>query len=108
MKTRAVLMSGVLVAGLAVWSLAQQPQTPGPDMMQMHEQMMAEMKANDAKLDALVAQMNGATGSAKVDAVAAVVSELVRQQKVMHQHMGHMHAMMGRGMMGGRGMMKAQ
>ena len=75
----------------------------------MHEQMMAEMKAGDAKLDALVTQMSTAAGSAKVDAVAAVVTELVRQQKAMHQHMGQMHSqMMGRGMMGGRGMMRGQ
>jgi hypothetical protein len=71
------------------------------NMMKMHEQMMAEMKAGDAKLDALVAEMNAATGDAKVTAVAAVASELVRQQKSMHDHMGQMHQQM----MGGRGMM---
>ena len=77
--------------------------------MKMHQQMMAEMQANDAKLDALVTAMNGASGSGKVDAVAAVVTELARQQKAMHQHMGQMHGqMMGRGMMGGRGMMRGQ
>jgi outer membrane murein-binding lipoprotein Lpp len=75
----------------------------------MHEQMMAEMKANDATLDALVAHMNATAGSAKVDAIAAVVSELVRQQKAMHQHMGQMRAqMMGRDMMGRGGMMRGQ
>jgi polyhydroxyalkanoate synthesis regulator phasin len=82
-------------------------QTPPPqtqsnmqDMMKMHEQMMAEMKAGDAKLDALVKAMNSATGDVKTDAVAAVVDELVRQHKSMHGHMGHMHEhMMGRGMM---------
>jgi hypothetical protein len=31
-----------------------QPQPGMADMMKMHEQMMAEMKAGDAKLDALV------------------------------------------------------
>jgi hypothetical protein len=67
-------------------------------MMKMHEQMMAEMTAGDAKLDALVQAMNAATGAGKVDATAAVVSELVRQQKAMHAHMGQV-------MMGGRGMM---
>ena len=82
---------------------AQAPSTQSsmPDMMKMHEQMMAEMKASDAKLDALVKQMNAATGDAKVNAVAAVVSELVRQHKAMHEHMGQMHQQM----MGGRGMM---
>ena len=44
---------------------------------------MAMMKAGEAKLDALIAKMNGAQGSDKVDATAAVVGELVSQQKQM-------------------------
>jgi len=71
------------------------------DMMKMHEQMMAEMKAADTKLDALVREMNAASGEAKVNAVAAIVTELVRQQRSMHDRMGQMHQQM----MGGRGMM---
>lgn len=82
-----------------------QPREQAPsnmqDMMKMHEQMVAEMKAADTRLDALVKDMNAASGDAKVNAVAAVVSELVRQQKSMHAHMGQMHQMM----MSGRGMM---
>ena len=70
------------------------------DMMKMHEQMMAEMKAADSRLDALVKDMNAATGDGKVNAVAAVVTELVRQQKSMHERMGQMHQhMMGAGSM---------
>lgn len=81
---------------------ATQPQPPGmQDMMKMHLEMMAEMKAGDAKLDALVKDMNDAKGDAKVNTVAAVVNELVRQHKAMHGHMGQMHQQM----MGGRGMM---
>ena len=79
---------------------AQQPNMP--EMMKRHEQMMAGMKAGDAKLDALVKEMNAAAGGAKVDAVAAVVNELVRQHKAMHGHMGQMHEQMmgmGRGRM---------
>ena len=81
---------------------------PGmPDMMKMHEQMMAEMKANRAKLDALTKEMNNASGAAKVDAIAAVVTELVRQENTMQDRMGQMHERMmsGRGMMGGQSMM---
>ena len=67
-------------------------------MMKMHEQMMAEMKAADGRLDSLVKEMNAASGEARVNAVAAVVTELVRQQKAMHEHMGQMHEhMMGSG-----------
>lgn len=101
----AVLFLGVLTVG----GTAQQPQPDMSDMKKMHEQMMTEMKANDAGLDALVAQMNAASGAAKVDAVAAAVTELVRQQRAMHQHMGQMHGqMMGRGVTDGRGMMRGQ
>ena len=82
-------------------SQPQQSPSNMQDMMKMHEQMMADMKAADSKLDALVTEMNAAGGEAKVNAVAAVVTELVRQQKLMHEHMGQMHQQM----MGGRGMM---
>lgn len=77
-----------------------QPQPGMAEIMKMHEQMMAEMKASDAKLNALVKDMNAAGGEAKVNAMAAVVNELVRQNKAMHEHMGQMHQQM----MGGRGM----
>jgi hypothetical protein len=70
------------------------------NMMKMHEQMMAQMKTADAKLDALLKDMDAAAGNAKVNAIAAVVTELVRQNRSMHEHMGQMHQMMsGRGMM---------
>jgi hypothetical protein len=72
-----------------------------PGMMKMHEQMMAEMKSADARLDALLKEMNAASGDAKVTAMAAVVNELVSQHKSMHGRMGEMHQQM----MGGRGMM---
>lgn len=93
------------VAAQASPSQTPQPRDQAPanmqDMMKMHEQMMAEMKAADGRLDSLVKEMNAASGEAKVNAVAAVVTELVRQQKAMHEHMGQMHQQM----MGGRGMM---
>ena len=87
--------------GLLASVAAQTPAATMPDMKKMHEQMMAEMKAGDARLDALVSDMNAAADNAKVNAVAAVVTELVRQHKAMHEHMGQMH----QHMMGGRGMM---
>ena len=85
-------------------SATQQGQATQPtsqDMMKMHRQMMDEMKAADAKLDQLVQQMNAASGDAKVTTIATLVTELVRQQKSMHEHMGRMHdeMMSGRGMM---------
>lgn len=92
---------------------AQSPTPPGQssqpnmaDMMKMHQQMMAEMKGADAKLDELVKTMNAATGDAKISAIAQVVNELVRQQKGMHGRMGMMDDHMMQMMMGGRGMMQ--
>ncbi len=100
---------GLRSLNLATDAAAQTPSSQGAqappsmqDMMKMHEQMMAEMKAADSRLDALVKDMDAATGAAKVNAVAAVVTELVRQQKSMHDRMGQMQQQM---MMGGRGMM---
>ena len=93
------------VAAQAQSAQSSQPREQSPsnmqEMMKMHEQMMAEMKAADSRLDALVKEMNAATGDAKVNAVATVVTELVRQHISMHERMGHMHEQM----MGGRGMM---
>lgn len=76
------------------------------EMMKHHQQMMADMKAADGKLDDLVSAMNAETGEAKVSAMAAVVTELAHRQKTMHERMGMMdHQMMMR-MMGDRGMMR--
>jgi hypothetical protein len=59
-------------------------------MMKMHQQMMADMRAADTRLDQLVGEMNAATGDAKVAALARVVTELVGQQKAMHARMSGM------------------
>ena len=65
-------------------------------MMEMHQKMEAEMKAQDAELDKLVAAMSSAAGDKKADAVAAVVAKLVEQRKAMHSQMSGMHGdMMG-------------
>ena len=52
-------------------------------MMTMHNQMMADMKAMDAGLDQKVAAMNAAEGNAKVDAMAAVINEMATHRKQM-------------------------
>jgi hypothetical protein len=70
------------------------PAMPGMSMMAMHEKMMADMKAMVVKLDALVATMNTTTGAAKVDAIAAALTELVRQHKATHTGMMQMHSQM--------------
>ena len=75
-----------------------QPAAQTPDTHQMHDMhaMMAAMQASHARLQDLVAKMNTAQGAAKVDAIAAVVTELVASQHAMHESMqSHMAQMMG-------------
>ena len=56
-------------------------------MMAEHDKMMAETKAADLRLDALVARMNAATGQPKTDATAAALNEMVAERKSMHDGM---------------------
>lgn len=58
------------------------------EMKGMHEEMKADIKAMDEKLDKLVVDMNAAlTPDKKLDAVIAVVNEMVAQRKKMHETM---------------------
>lgn len=59
-----------------------------------HEGMMEEMQARQQKLDELVASMEAAEGPEKVDAVAAVVKELVAQRRARVERMQDMHERM--------------
>lgn len=74
--------------------------TGNPQRMDTHEQMMADMKAMDATLDLKVAAMNAAKGSAKVDATAAVINQMIAHQKQMMAKMMSMHENMMKGMKG--------
>lgn len=74
--------------------------TSGQNMMAMRQKMMVAQKESDARLQPLIDKMNAATGSAKVDVMAAVVTELVRQHAVDGQSMNQMSQMMMPNMMG--------
>ena len=55
-------------------------------MRAMHEEMSAEMKAMDEKLDKLVTDMNTATTpEKKLESTIAVINEMVAQHKKMHE-----------------------
>jgi hypothetical protein len=116
MKTRTTLLGGVVAlsvmtgTGVYVAGAQASPQGAGtattapaapvmtPDMAKMQEQMMARMHASDAKLDALVKTMDAAKGQAQVDAMAAVIRELVQSEKTTHGQMNDMRGyMMGHG-----------
>ena len=53
----------------------------------LHGEMREKMRAHDARIDELVAAMNAAQGEAKVEAIAAVVNELVEQRRTRRDHM---------------------
>ncbi len=85
---------------------AQQPaQHRDSTMMMNHEKMMQQVQAADARMDKLVGEMNHATGQKKVEAMAAVINELVAQRKQMRSHMMQMmQRMHSEHTMGGPGM----
>ena len=56
-------------------------------MVEMRQKMMEKMHASDAELDRLVADMNAATGDAKVAAMAGLLTRMVQQQTTMRQEM---------------------
>jgi uncharacterized protein HemX len=111
----------LLSLGLAFPAFAQQQTKPGmmmkedmmancKAMMEKHKEMEARMAAMDQKLEDLVKKMNDTKGNEKVEAMAAVITELVDQHTKMHQMMPAQHEMMMKHMgehmqMGGPGSM---
>jgi hypothetical protein len=67
------------------------PQAGG---MMNHDKMMADMKAADARLDALAQKMKSALGDDKILAMQQLLAELLQNQVTMHEHMLMMHTMM--------------
>jgi hypothetical protein len=68
------------------------------EMMAMRQSMRAEQTSADAELNDLVAKMNAASGEQKVDAIAAVVSEMVAQRQARHEKMAEMRGKMAAAM----------
>jgi hypothetical protein len=88
---------------LASAAVGQQPRGQQSDSVagmrgraMMGHMTMATMDSADARLDRLVRTMNARTGGKKVQAMAAVLNELVAQRKMMRMHA---RKMMGSGMM---------
>jgi len=99
------LIGGIAALVLTVsTAAAQQPGAPTPDrrsgMAGGNQMSMMMMDSLNHRLDSLVDRMNRTSGNQKVQAMAAVINELVAQRKVMQDRM---HQMMERGgMMGMR------
>lgn len=83
---------------------------PADKMEGMQGTMMADMKAQDAKLDALVAKMKAASGNAKTAAIEELLTALVQQHTSMRnammerqgEMMMHMHEQMMKPMAGAK------
>jgi hypothetical protein len=104
---RSILIGFAGTLWLASGAAAQQPRGQHGDSMHamrgrvMTGAMMTRMDSADARLDRLMKTMNASTGGKKVQAMAAVLNELVAQRKMMRMHA---REMMGSGMMmGGQG-----
>ena len=83
-------IAGVLalfLAGARPAALAEPAQGPGKGMLASCQAVMAGKKQMDARLDEKIAAMNAAQGSEKVEAMAAVLNEIVAQQRSMHAGM---------------------
>ena len=115
-----LLMLAVLVMPLGLFAQQEKTQTPAApaqtqappghkqgmseQQMKEREEMMSRMKEMDARLDANVAAMDAAKGDQKVEAMAAVIKEMVSQRKEMHEMgKGHMMEHMKSGMEGAAG-----
>jgi hypothetical protein len=92
------VIGGMVALALSASVLAaQQPQRQQPDthgQMANHDNMQMMMDSLNHRLDSLVGRMNRTTGNQKVQAMAAVINELVSQRKMMQNRM---HRMMERG-----------
>lgn len=113
-----ILMLAVLIVPCSLLAQQEKPQAPAApegmkaqgtqehkmsgDRMKKHDEMMSRMKEMDARLDEKVAAMDAAKGDQKVDAMAAVIKEMVSQRKTMQEHMMMMH----KGKKGAHGHMK--
>lgn len=105
MRPRHLAVASALALSWAV-AIAQQAPSPKPrsvppaetaactDLSTHQVAFQREMGQLDARLDQLVSRMNAATGQAKVDAVAAVITELVTQRRTLRSRTEAMQAMM--------------
>jgi hypothetical protein len=97
-----LLVAAVILVAPAAFAQHQHEQPPaaapqaqdtamaGMDCQAMMHEMHASGKAMDDRLQQLVAEMNRASGSARVDRMAAVINELVTQRTQMREQMMQM------------------
>jgi hypothetical protein len=87
--------SGVAAAAVSEQQHGAPAPIPKPDsddmdcseMMAEPGQTIADLRAMDAQLEQKVAAMNAASGSGKVEAMAAVINEMASQRKALRERM---------------------
>lgn len=71
------------------------PMHPDHEAMKVrHEAMMKQHEEAAARMQELQDRMHAATGEAKVDAIAALLDEMLTQHRAMHEMMMGEHPMM--------------
>ena len=99
MKRTAIAAFAIVAGLLLAPAVAQQgPSKPHDHSMPAqaggmmdHDKMMADVKAADARLEALAQTMKSARGHDQIAAMQELLAELVRNQVDMHRHMSMMH-----------------
>ena len=81
------LFATLIAAALPLTAVAAEEPGKPETGAQAQGQLTPDWKAQDAELDRLVAEMNGAPADKKLDAVAAAVTKLIEQRKVIHEQM---------------------
>jgi hypothetical protein len=79
------------------------PMEHAQGMQEQCKAMMAEMKAQDTELSALVARMNSAPKETKMDLLAEIITKMTEQRVAMNVRMGQMHTEMMKHMQMGMG-----
>ena len=87
--TAIVVMVAALGMGGSGQLAAQSSSEHTPERHAQHEQMMARMDSLNARLDSLVRVMDSATGAQRVDAMAAILKEMVAHHRSMCDEMKH-------------------
>jgi hypothetical protein len=125
-KNLAIRTGLALAMGLATWSpaLAQSPEPAKAKKMTMEgktmehskmehskkmmahcQEMMADMKAQDAELAGQVASMNSAPAESRMEMMAGIITKMAEHQAAMHARMAEMHMEMMKHMQMGEGSM---
>ncbi len=86
--TKYLAVSMIAFLQAAAGPAAAQDQKPVcRQFMEQKQQQMKQMQQWDQELKDKVQEMNSATGQDKVDKMAAIITEMVRQREEMHKNM---------------------